>query len=139
MRCSWDLFIRSTVVKGFNCACTIVSFLFASLRCDSSVFSSGSSVSVITLICTRHAYLASGHIRFLLCQNTTKQLFLKTPFINAHVPYSITACMYMLADPKQPTCTYKRMKKGKLMTEHTTLGELTKPFGHAWLRVQPNT
>jgi len=94
---------------------------------------------VITLICTRHAYLASGHLRFLLCQNTVEQLFLKTPFIKAHVPCSITACVYTLADPKQPTCTYKRMKKGKLLMENTYLGELTKPFNHAWPRVRPNT
>jgi hypothetical protein len=25
---------------------------------------------------------------------------LKTPFIKTHVPYSITACVYMLADPR---------------------------------------
>jgi hypothetical protein len=31
------------------------------------------------------------------------------------------------------------MKKGKLLTEHTTLGELTETPGHAWLRVHPNT
>jgi hypothetical protein len=55
---------------------------------------------VITLIFTRHAYLASGHLKFLLCQNTAEQLFLKTPFIKAHVPCSITACVYMLADPR---------------------------------------
>jgi hypothetical protein len=71
-------------------------------------------VPVITLICTIHAYLASGHLRFLLCQSTAEQLFLKTLFIKAHVPCSITACVYMLADPKQPACTYKSTKKGKL-------------------------
>jgi hypothetical protein len=32
-------------------------------------------ISVITLICTKHAYLASGHLIFLLFQATTKQLF----------------------------------------------------------------
>jgi hypothetical protein len=90
------------------------------------------SIHFITLISTRHAYLASGHLRFLLFQNTVEQLFLKTPFIKAHAPCSITACMYMLADPRQPVCTYKSMEKGKLMMEHATLGKLTKPFGHAW-------
>jgi hypothetical protein len=95
--------------------------------------------AVITLICTRHAYLASGHLRFLLCQNTTEQLFLKTPFIKAHAPCSITARVYTLADPRQPACTYKSTKKGKLLTEHTTLGKLTKPFGHAWPVIRPNT
>jgi hypothetical protein len=94
---------------------------------------------VITLIFTRHAYLASGHLRFLLYQNTTEQLLLKTPFIKARAPYSITARVYTLADPKHPACTYKIMKKGNLVTEHIALGELTKPFGHAWLRVRPNT
>jgi hypothetical protein len=88
--------------------------------------------SVITLICTRHAYLESGHLRFLLSQNTVEQLFLKTPFIKTHAPYSITACVYTLVDPRQPACTYKSTKKGKLLTEHTALGKLTKPFGHAW-------
>jgi hypothetical protein len=67
-------------------------------------------------------YLASGHLRFLLFQNTTEQLFLRTPFIKAHTPCSITACVYTLADPRQPACTYKSMKKGKLLTEHPTLG-----------------
>jgi len=90
---------------------------------------------VITLICTRHAYLAPGHLRFLLFQKATKQLFLKTPFIKAHVPCSITARVYMLAGPRQPVCTYKSTKKGKLMTEHTTLGKLIKPFGHAWSNI----
>jgi hypothetical protein len=94
---------------------------------------------IITLICTRHAYLASGHLRFLLFQNTVEQLFLKTLFIKAHVPCSITARVYMLADPKQPACTYKSMKKGKLSMEHTALGELTEPSSHAWPRVRPNT
>jgi hypothetical protein len=55
------------------------------------------------------------------------------------MPYSITAHMYMLADLKYPTCTYKSMKKGKFLTEQTTLGELTESSGHAWLRVCPNT
>jgi hypothetical protein len=32
---------------------------------------------VITLICTIHAYLASGHLRSLLCQSTAEQLFKK--------------------------------------------------------------
>jgi hypothetical protein len=32
---------------------------------------------VITLICTRHAYLTLGHLRFHLFQNTAKQLFKK--------------------------------------------------------------
>jgi hypothetical protein len=41
------------------------------------------------------------------------------------MPYSITARVYTLDDPKQPVCTYKSMKKGKLGMEHTTLGELT--------------
>jgi hypothetical protein len=45
-------------------------------------FSKG--VCVITLICTRHAYLASGHLIFLIFQASTKQLFLKTPFLNTH-------------------------------------------------------
>jgi hypothetical protein len=30
------------------------------------------------------------------------------------------------------------MKKGKLSTEHITLGELTETPSHAWLRVHPN-
>jgi hypothetical protein len=30
---------------------------------------------VITLICTKHAYLASGHLIFLLYQATTEHLF----------------------------------------------------------------
>jgi hypothetical protein len=94
---------------------------------------------VITLICTRHAYLESSHIRFPFFQITAEQLFLKTSFIKAHMPYSITACMYMLADPKPPACTYKSRKKGKLPTKHTTLGELTKPSDHAWPKVCPNT
>jgi hypothetical protein len=55
------------------------------------------------------------------------------------MPYSITARMYTLADPKQPVCTYKSTKKGKLSMEHTTLGELTEPSSHAWARVRPNT
>jgi hypothetical protein len=55
------------------------------------------------------------------------------------MPYSITVRMYTLADPKQPACTYKRTKKGKLPTEHIALDELTETLGHAWLRVHPNT
>jgi hypothetical protein len=94
---------------------------------------------VITLIFTRHAYLALGHIRFLFFQSTVEQIFLKTLFIKAHMPYSITTRVYTLADPKQPACTYKSTKKESLLTEHTTLGELTKPSGHAWTRVCPNT
>ena len=101
--------------------------------------SSSNSILVITLICTRHAYLASGHLRFLLCQNTVEQLFLKTPFIKAQAPCSITAHVYMLADPRQPVYTYKSTEKGKLLTEHTALGKLTKPFGHAWPKIRPNT
>jgi hypothetical protein len=27
MHCSWDLFIRSTTDKGFNCTCTVVALL----------------------------------------------------------------------------------------------------------------
>jgi hypothetical protein len=95
--------------------------------------------SVITLIFTRHAYLDLGHLRFFLFQNTTKQLFLKTPFIKAHSPCSITARVYMLTNPRQLMCTYKRTKKRKLMTKHTTLGKLTKSFGHAWSFIRPNT
>jgi hypothetical protein len=34
-------------------------------------------LAVITLICTIHAYLASGHLRSLLCQSTVEQLFKK--------------------------------------------------------------
>jgi hypothetical protein len=83
--------------------------------------------------------LASGHLRFLLWKNTTEQLFLKTPFINSHVPFYITAHVYTVADPRQPACTYKSMKKGKLLAEHIVLGKLTKPFDHAWLKIQPNT
>jgi hypothetical protein len=45
----------------------------------------------------------------------------------------------MLADPKQPVCTYKSTKKGKLSKKHTALGKLTKPSIHAWQRVHPNT
>jgi hypothetical protein len=97
------------------------------------------SPDVITLICTRHAYVASGHLKFLLCQNTVEQLFLKTPFIKAHTPCFIIARIYMLDDPRQPTCTYKSTEKEKLLTEHTTLGKLTKPFGHAFLITRPNT
>jgi hypothetical protein len=96
-------------------------------------------VVVITLTSTRNAYLASGHLRFLLFQSTTEQLFLKTSFIKTHAPCSITAHVYTLANPKQPVRTYKSTKKGKLLTEHIALGELTKPSGHAWLRVRPNT
>jgi hypothetical protein len=96
-------------------------------------------VVVITLICIIQACLASGHLRFLLCQNTAEKLFLKTLFIKAHAPYSITACVYMLVDPNQPACTYKSTEKGKFPMEHTTLGELTEPSGHAWPRVCPNT
>jgi hypothetical protein len=55
------------------------------------------------------------------------------------MPYSITAHVYTLADLKKPACTYKRMKKGKFLTEHIALGELTESFGHAWPRVHPNT
>ena len=40
--------------------------------------------------------------------------------------------MSTLADPLQPVWTYKITKKGKLLMEHTTLGKLTKPFGHVW-------
>jgi hypothetical protein len=87
---------------------------------------------VITLICSRHTYLASDHLRILLFQNTTEQLFLKTPFIKAHAPCSIISCMYMLDAPIHPVCTYKIMEKGKLLMEHTALGKLTKPFGHTW-------
>ena len=55
------------------------------------------------------------------------------------MPYSITEHVYTLANPKQPACTYKSTKKRKLLTKDTTLGELTKPSDHAWLRVRPNT
>jgi hypothetical protein len=103
-----------------------------SKRKSLSEFCCGPNGFFITLICTRHAYLASGHLTFLLCQNTAEQLFLKTPFIKSHAPCYIIACVYMLADPRQPVCTYKNMKKGKLLTEHTDLGKLTKRFGHAW-------
>jgi hypothetical protein len=37
-------------------------------------------VAVITLNCTIHAYLASGHLRSLLCQSTAEQLF-KNPLL----------------------------------------------------------
>jgi hypothetical protein len=70
-----------------------------------------SHAGVITLICTRHTYLASNHLIFLLCQNNTKQLFLKTPFIKAYVPCSITARVYTLAAPIQLACTYKSTEK----------------------------
>ena len=96
-------------------------------------------MSVITLIFTIHAYLASGHLRSLLCQSTAEQLFLKTSFIRAHMPYSITAHVYTLAYLKQPTWTDKSTKKGNFPMKHTTLGELTETPGHAWLRVRPNT
>jgi hypothetical protein len=96
-------------------------------------------ITIITLIFTRHDYLASDHLRFLLCENTIEQLFLKTPFIKAHTPFSITACVYTLVDPRHPVCTYKSTKKGNMLTEHTTLGKLTKPFSHAWLVIRPNT
>jgi hypothetical protein len=33
--------------------------------------------TVITLICTIHAYLASGHLISLLCQSIVEQLFKK--------------------------------------------------------------
>jgi hypothetical protein len=55
------------------------------------------------------------------------------------MPYSITACVYTLADLKQPTWTDKSTKKGKLLMEHTALGELTETPDHAWPRVCPNT
>jgi hypothetical protein len=98
-----------------------------------------SSHIFITINCTRHTYLTSGHLRLLLFQNTTGQLFLKNPFIKAHTPCSITAHVYTLAAPIQPTCTYKSMEKGKLLMEHTALGKLTKPFDHAWPVIRPNT
>jgi hypothetical protein len=66
---------------------------------------------VITLIFTRHAYLASGPLRFLLCQNTVEQLFLKNPFIKAHMPCSITECVYTLADQDSPRVPTKAWKK----------------------------
>jgi hypothetical protein len=88
---------------------------------------------------TRHTYLTSCHLISLLFQASTKQLFLKTPFLKAHVPCSTTACVYTLVDPLQPVCTYKSTKNGKLLTEHTVLGKLTKPFDHAWLVTQLNT
>ena len=56
-----------------------------------------------------------------------------------HMPYSIIECVYTLADLKQPMCTYKSMKKGKLLIEHTALGELNETPSHAWPRVCPNT
>jgi hypothetical protein len=31
------------------------------------------------------------------------------------------------------------MEKGKLLMEHTALGKLTKPFGHTWPVIRPNT
>jgi hypothetical protein len=80
---------------------------------------------VITLNCTRHTYLVSGHLRLLLFQNTTEQLFLKNPFIKPHAPCSITESVYTLDTPIQPACTYKSTKKGNFLTEHTTLGKLT--------------
>jgi hypothetical protein len=52
-----------------------------------------------------------------------EQLFKKTSFIRAHMPYSITACMYTIADLKQPAWTDKSTKKGKLSMEHRALGE----------------
>jgi hypothetical protein len=45
----------------------------------------------------------------------------------------------MLANPRKSVCTYKSTKKGKLLMEHTALGKLNKPFGHAWLVIEPNT
>jgi hypothetical protein len=55
------------------------------------------------------------------------------------MPYSIIACVYTLANLKQPAWTYKSTKKENLSTEHTNLGELTKNLDHAWPRVRPNT
>jgi hypothetical protein len=149
---SWIREAMEDLFLSFPCSSFITqTFLFSLLsECNLSdlripeamedlLLSCPSFMVVITLICTRHAYLASGHLKFLLFQNTAEQLFLKTPFIKAHTPCSITACVYTLADPRQPACTYKSTKKGKLLTEHTTLGELTKPFGHAWPMVRPNT
>jgi hypothetical protein len=95
--------------------------------------------SVITLICTRHAYLTSGHLICLLCQASTEKLFLKTPFLKTHASCSTTACVYTLADPLQPACTYKSTKNGNLLTKHTVLGKLTKPFDHGWLVTRLNT
>jgi hypothetical protein len=61
------------------------------VRCDASEFVVGAVLSqenrlivVITLICTRHAYLTSSHLMCLLCQATTEHLFLKTHFLKAH-------------------------------------------------------
>jgi hypothetical protein len=45
----------------------------------------------------------------------------------------------MLADPKQPAWTNISMKKGKLLMEQKSMGELTETPGHAWPRVHPNT
>jgi hypothetical protein len=59
--------------------------------------------------------------------------------MRAHMPYSITAHVYMRSDLKQPAWTDKSTKKGKLPMEHTSLGELTETLGHAWQRVRPNT
>ena len=64
---------------------------------------------------------------YIFFQGTTEQFFLKTPFLKAHMPCSTTARVYMLANPLQPTCTYKGIKNGKLQTKHTVLGKLTKP------------
>jgi hypothetical protein len=54
---------------------------------------------VITLNCTIHAYLASGHLTYYFFQANTKQLFLKTLFLNMYAPCTTTSHVCMLAAP----------------------------------------
>jgi hypothetical protein len=59
----------------------------------------GMDPTIITLICTRHTCLTSGHLICLLSQASNEQLFLKAPFLKAQMPCSTTAHVYTLADP----------------------------------------
>jgi hypothetical protein len=90
--CRWHLLISGPSAHLFG---TLVKINNVFQPSDALLTSHIRGASIITLICTRHAYLTSSHLRFLLCQNTTEQLFLKIPFLKARAPCSTIAYMYL--------------------------------------------
>jgi hypothetical protein len=81
----------------------LVSLLYTSIPFQ--WFKNRINISVITLNCTRYAYLTSCHLMLHLFARPLLKQLLKTPFLKAYTPYSTTACLYMLADPLQPAYT----------------------------------
>jgi hypothetical protein len=57
----------------------------------------------ITLICTTHADLTSGHLTYYFFQANTQQLFLKTQFLKMYMPCTTTSHICTLVSLPFPT------------------------------------